>query len=94
MSSLRAEDDPAVRQRPTKRATIAMEEGETDSSLDKLETGISSGGSGSGAGDDEKERGVTGDNALNDGLVGSATGPARRTGTANTDPAEGRSLAR
>lgn len=82
-----------VRQRPVKRATIAMEEG---SSLDNQETAISSGGSGS-ANDEEKEigrRSLARDGTdRSGGLGGPAMGPPRRS-TMNTDPAEGRNLVR
>lgn len=88
------EDDPLVRQRPAKRATIALEEGRTDSSLEKQETGISSGGSGSN--DEEKGLGGRRSMARDDnepGLGGPGMGPPRRA-TMNTDPAEGRNLVR
>lgn len=85
--------DTDVRQRPVKRATLAMEEG---SSLENQEKTVSSGGSAS-ANDEEKDigrRSLTRDGTdRSSGLGGPTMGLPRRA-TMNTDPAEGRNLVR
>lgn len=91
MTTPQIEEDPTnVRQRPVKRATIAMEEGRPQSSLEKQG---SSGASGSADDSTEKRRMDRDESQAEQGLGGPMMGPPRRA-TMLTDPAEGRGLGR